>query len=145
MGYLVIPLVIGIIAMPTPAPPPDVLGDFARIQRALNRNVYVTDTSGQERVVTILGSATDAVTVSVGRQWSTMHRDAILAMDRVQDGNRDGVVKGVLVGLVLGAVAESMMPGGDGRYLLRGAVTYGTLGYLFDRGNTTREPLYRAP
>lgn len=85
------------------------------------------------------------VTVSVGRQWMTMHRDTILAMDRVQDRNRDGVVKGVLVGLVLGAVAESIAPGSDGRYLLRGAVTYGALGFLFDRGNVAREPLYRAP
>lgn len=145
MGYLVLPLIIGIIAVPTPAPSPQQLTDFARIQRAINREVYLVDASGQERVMSILGTGTDAITVAVGRQWMTMHRDTVLSVDRVRDRNRDGVVKGVLIGLVLGAVVESAIPGRDGRYLLQGAVTYGTIGYLFDRRNVAREALYRAP
>jgi hypothetical protein len=145
MGYLIIPLIIGIVAVPSPGPTAQQLTDFARIQRAINRDVYFTDTSGQERVATILGVGTDAVTMEVGRQWTTVHRDALLAVDRVKDTNRDGVVKGVLVGLLVGAVVESAYDDGNGRFLLRGALTYGTLGYMFDRGHTARQPLYRAP
>jgi hypothetical protein len=143
MGYLILPLIIGIIS--TPTPPSPALNDFTRIRRALNQEVYLRDNSGQERVVSVLGVGADAVTVEVGRQWMTINRDAVLAVDRLRDGNTDGVIKGALIGLILGSAIESAMSDGNGRYLLRGAVTYGALGYLFDRQNVARQKLYRAP
>jgi len=145
MGYLIFPLVIGIIAAPTPLASSQELTDFTRIQRALNQDVYLRDSSGQERVVSILGVGTDTVTVSIGRQWMTFNRDAVIAVDRVHDGNTDGVIKGALVGLILGSAIESAMSNGNGRYLLRGAITYGALGYLFDRQNVARQRVFRAP
>lgn len=145
MGYLVLPLIIGVIALPQPGPSKDALADFARIQKALDKEVYVRDASGQERVVRILDAATDAITVEVGRQQVTMLRDDVLAVDRRKDRNIDGIVKGAVVGLILGAVIESAYTDANGRYLLRGAVSYGVIGYLFDHGHTAREPLYRAP
>lgn len=145
MGILVVPLIIGIIAVPAPGPSRDTLADFARIQKALNREVYVRDTTGQERVVSIIGTGTDAITVAVGKQWSTMQRDEILAVDRMKDSSRDGFVKGALIGLIVGAAVGSAFDGREARYLLRGALTYGTIGYLFDYGHTSRAPLYRAP
>ena len=145
MGYLIFPLIIGIIAAPSPLASPQELADFKRIQRALNQEVYLRDSTGQERVVNILGVGTDTVTVEIGRQWMTVNRDAVIAVDRVHDGNTDGVIKGALVGLLLGSAIEAAMSDGDGRYLRRGAVTYGALGYLFDRQNVARQKVYRAP
>jgi uncharacterized protein YcfJ len=145
MGFLILPLIIGVIAVPAPTPSRDTLADFARIQKALNREVSLRDASGQERIVTILGTSTDTITVEVGRQWLTMPRDAVMNVDRMRDSNRDGVIKGVLIGLIVGGAIESAMPDSNGRYLLRGALSYGALGYMFDRGNVARQPLYRAP
>jgi uncharacterized protein YcfJ len=74
-----------------------------------------------------------------------MSRNLIVRVDRAPDSNVDGVVKGALIGLLIGSVAESCVSGSDGRYLLQGALTYGGIGYLFDRGHTARQLVYRAP
>lgn len=146
MGYLIVPLIIGIIAVPAPGPSRDTLADFTRIQKALGDEVYLRDTTGQERVVSILDAGTDIVTVGVGRQSMTVRQDEILAVDRMKDRNRDGFVKGALIGLLVGAAIGSAYTDRDsGRYLLSGALTYGAIGYMFDHGHTAREPLYRAP
>lgn len=145
MGFLIVPLIIGIIAVPAPAPPPTELANLARIRRALNEEVYLRDASGQERVVSILGVGADTVTVSVGQQWQTMPRDEILAVDRMKDGNRDGFVKGALIGLILGGIIEANVPDSNGRYVLQGAVSYSLIGYVFDRANSSRSKLYRKP
>ena len=147
MGFLILPLVIGAMALPTPTPSTDRLADFTRIGSAIHEDVYVTDNTGQERRLTILDAGAAAVTFQVGLQSVQMSRDAIVRVDRTRDRNIDGVIKGMLVGLLVGSIAEQSVSGSDGRYLLQGALTYGSLGYLFDRGHVAREPLYqvRAP
>jgi hypothetical protein len=145
MEFLVLPLIIGIIAVPAPGPSSDALADFTRIQKALNREVYVRDTAGQERIVSILDAGTDAITVAIGQQQMTLQRDEILAVDRMKDSSRDGFVKGALIGLILGAAVGSAFDGRQGQYMFRAALSYGAIGYLFDYGHTSRAPLYRAP
>jgi hypothetical protein len=146
MQLLLLPLIIGIIAVPAPAPSRDTLADFTRIQKALDHEVYMRDATGQERVVSILDTGTDIITVAVGRQSMTMQRDEVLAVDRIKDSNRDGFVKGALVGLLVGAtIGSAYTDRGSGRYVLSGVLTYGAIGYMFDYGHTAREPLYRAP
>ncbi|MEZ5284731.1 MAG: hypothetical protein R2712_07985 [Vicinamibacterales bacterium] len=102
------------------------------------------DANGQERQLTLLDAGAQAVRFEIGARPVTMRRDEILAVDRVKDRNRDGVIKGALVGAILGGLIDSSVRGG-GRFAIRSAVSYAAIGYLFDRAHTAREPLYRAP
>ena len=139
------PLVIGLITLPSPAAPSDRLSDFTRLGGLAREEVYVIDTAGQERRLTLVEAGDTAVKFLVGQQSLEMSRDAIVRVDRARDSNVDGVIKGVLFGLLVGAAAESNVSGANGRYLLQGALAYGSIGYLFDRGHTVRQPVYRAP
>ncbi len=145
MEFLFLPLVIGLMALPAPSPSADRLADFTRLRDLAREEVYVMDTLGQERRLTILDAGDAAVTFLVGQRSLEMSRDLIVRVDRARDSNVDGVIKGVLIGLLIGSVAEGFESGSDGRYLLQGALTYGSIGYLFDRGHTARQPVYRAP
>jgi hypothetical protein len=142
MGFLILPLVIGVMALPSPTPPG--LADFTRLRDAVHDEVYVTDHTGQERRLTIIEAGETAVTAQIGFQSMQMSRDAIVSVDRARDGNVDGIVKGALIGLLIGSIAESSVSGADGRFLLQGALVYGGIGFLFDRGHVARQPLYRA-
>jgi hypothetical protein len=145
MGFLLVPLVIGVITLPAPSPSDERLADFARIRKAVDEEVYLVDSAGQERRVTILQAGDRAVTVLVGQQSVQMSRDAVVRVERMRDTNVDGVIKGALLGLLVGLAIEANAPNGNGRFLLQGVLTYGGLGYLFDRGNVSRQPLYKAP
>lgn len=144
MGPIILPLILGIIAVPAPEPPAHELANIDRLRRALQQEVYLIDTTGQERVVRILEVGTDAVTIAVVQQSSTLQHDRILAVDRAKDSKLDGTVRGALVGLILGGLIESGVGNGGGRHVLAGAVTYGLVGYLFDRAAASRQKLYRA-
>jgi hypothetical protein len=144
MEFLFLPLIIGAMAVPAPSPSAERLADFTRIRDAVDEDVYLVDSAGQERRVTILQAGDQAVTVLVGQQSVQMNRDAIVRVDRARDTTTDGVIKGALVGLLVGWIAEANTPNANGRYLLQGALTYAGLGYLFDRGHVARQALYRA-
>jgi hypothetical protein len=143
MEFLFLPLIIGALALPAPSPSAERLADFTRIRDAVREEVYIVDSAGQEGRVTILQAGDQAVTVLVGQQSVQMSRDAIVGVDRARDTTTDGVIKGALIGLLVGLIAETNTPNADGRYLLQGVVTYGGLGYLFDRGHVSRQALYR--
>ena len=143
MEFLFLPLIIGAMALPAPSPSAERLADFTRIGDAVREEVYLVDSAGQERRVTILQAGDQAVTVLIGQQSVQMNRDAILSVERARDTTTDGVIKGALVGLLVGWIAEANTPNAKGRYFLQGVLTYGGLGYLFDRGVTARQPLYR--
>jgi hypothetical protein len=144
MEFLFMPLIIGLMAMPAPSPSAAHLADFTRLHGAVNEEVYVVDSTGQERRLTLLETGDMAAKFMVGQQTLEMSRDAIVRVDRARDRNTDGVAKGVLVGLLIGWIAESATGNSNGGYLLRGALTYGSIGYLFDRGHVSRQPVYRA-
>ena len=145
MEFLFLPLVIGVMALPAPSPSAARLTDFIRLRDLAREEVYVIDTSGQERRLTIVDAGDAAVTFLVGQQSLEMSRDLIVRVDRARDGNVDGLIKGALIGLLIGSVAEGCASGSDGRYLLQGALSYGGIGYLFDRGPAARQLVYRAP
>ena len=144
MEFLIVPLIIGVMAIPAPPPSAEHLADFTRVARAVNEEVYVVDSNGQERRVTLLEAGDQAVRFMVGQQTFEMSRDTIVRVDRVRDRTIDGIVKGVLVGLLIGGIAETSISNANGGYLLRGALAYGGLGYLFDAGHVARQPVYRA-
>jgi hypothetical protein len=143
MEFLFLPLIIGAMAVPAPSPSAERLADFSRIRDAIREEVYIVDSAGQERRVTIVQAGDQAVTVLVGQQSVQMNRDAIVGVDRARDTTTDGVIKGALIGLLVGLIAETNTPNPNGRYLLQGVITYGGLGYLFDRSHVSRQPLYR--
>ena len=145
MEFLILPLLIGLIAVPSPGPSAERLADFTRLEGIEREEVYVIDTTGQERRLTLVQAGDRAVKFMVGQQELEMSRDAIAGVDRARDSSVDGAVKGLIFGLVLGAAIESTMSNGNGRYILQGALTYGGIGYLFDRGHTARQTVYRAP
>jgi hypothetical protein len=144
MEFLILPLLIGVLKVPAPPPSADQLADFSRLAKVVDQEVYVVDGSGQERRLTLLDAGDRAVRFMVGQQTLEMSRDAIVSVDRVRDRTIDGVIKGVLFGLLVGGIAEASIPNSNGGYLLRGALGYGTLGYLFDAGHVARQPVYRA-
>ena len=111
MGFLILPLVIGVMALPSPTPTG--LADFTRLRDAVHDEVYVTDQTGQERRLTIIEAGETAVTAQIGFQSMQMSRDAIVSVDRARDGNVDGFVKGALIGLLL--VQESREPKAERR------------------------------
>jgi hypothetical protein len=145
MEFLILPLLIGLIAVPSPGPSAARLADFTRLDGVEHEEVYVVDTSGLERRLTLVEAGDAAVKFMVGQQQLEIHRDAILRVDRVRDSSLDGAIKGMLFGLLVGAAIESNVSDGNGRYLLQGALTYGGIGYLFDRGHTGRQAVYRRP
>ena len=145
MEFLILPLIVGLIAIPSPTPSAERMADFTRLGGLERQEVYVVDTSGQERRVTLVEAGDAAVKFMIGQQQIEMNRDAILRVDRVRDSSLDGAIKGMLFGLLIGAVIESNASDTNGRYLLQGALAYGSIGYLFDRGHAARQPVYRAP
>jgi hypothetical protein len=58
MEFLFLPLVIGVMALPAPSPSAARLTDFTRLRDLAREEVYVIDTSGQERRLTILDLVT---------------------------------------------------------------------------------------
>ena len=143
MEFLILPLLIGVMAVPAPPPSADQLADFTRLAKAVDEEVYVVDSTGQERRVTLLEAGDQAVRFMVGQQTLEMSRDAIIRVDRVRDRNLDGIIKGALFGLLIGGIAEANTSS-NGGYLLRGALAYGSIGYLLDVGHVARQPVYRA-
>ena len=143
MEFLFLPLIIGAIALPAPVAAGRTSGRLHSHRRRCPRG-------GIPRRQRRSGTSRDnppgrrpAVTVLIGQQSVEMNRDAILSVERARDTNTDGVIKGALVGLLVGWIAETNTPNANGRYLFQGVLTYGGLGYLFDRGVTARQPLYR--
>jgi hypothetical protein len=145
MEFLILPLIVGLIAVPTPGPSAARLADFTRLGGVEHEEVYVVDASGLERRLTVVEAGDAAVKFMVGQQQLEMSRDAILRVDRVRDSSLDGAIKGLLFGLLVGAAIETTLSDGNCRYLLQGALTYGSIGYLFDRGHTARQAVYRRP
>jgi uncharacterized protein YcfJ len=143
MEFLIVPLLIGVMAVPAPLPPAEQLADFTRLAKAVDEEVYIVDSNGQERRVTLLEAGDQAVRFMVGQQTLEMSRDAIVRVDRVRDRNIDGIVKGALIGLLIGGIAEANTSGSEA-YWLRGMLAYGGIGYLFDVGHVARQPVYRA-
>ena len=144
MGYLIVPLIFGIMSIPDPTLTPDRLADFARLRQAIGQTVYVTDTNGQERRLTLLEAGEREVTFSNGAQSIVMQRDAVFAVDRARDSTLDGTLKGAAIGLVMGLLVATELPESKGSVLASSVISYGTVGFLLDRGNTTRQPLYSA-
>ena len=144
MGYLTLPVIIGILALPAPGPGAQKLADFSRLQAVLNQDVYLTDATGVERRLRLVDAGNDAVRLMVGRQPIELQRDEVLRVDRVRDRSVDGTVKGAIIGALMGSVLAQATDGGAG-YVLRGALTYGTIGYLFDRAHVARQTVYRSP
>jgi hypothetical protein len=143
MGYLIVPLIFGIISLPDPSQSPDRLADFARLRKAVGEVVYLTDGNGQERRLTLLEAGEHEVTLSNGAQSIVMQKDAVFTVDRARDRTIDGLLKGAAIGLVMGLLVESEIPGSDGSIIASGMLAYGTVGYLLDRASTARQPLYR--
>lgn len=143
MGFIV-PLLIGVLLVPDPGPSSQRLADFARIQKALDESIYVVDQTGQERLVRLIGATGDELTLELGPRRLTMTRDAVLRVDRERDRSVDGLVKGLVFGAGMGLLV-SALGGGSGKQVLQATAAYGSIGYLLDRGNRSREPLYRAP
>jgi hypothetical protein len=144
MGYLIVPLIFGIMAIPDPTLTPERLADFARLRKAIGQTVYVTDFIGQERRLTLLEAGEREVTFSTGAQWIVMPRDSVFTVERSRDTTLDGALKGAAIGLVMGLVTASAFEESEGSIIVSGVLTYGTAGYLLDRANVARQPLYRA-
>jgi hypothetical protein len=144
MGYLIVPLIFGIMAVPDPTLSPDRLADFARLRKAIGQTVYVTDSNGQERRLTLLEAGEREVTFSTGAQSIVMQKDSVFTVDRSRDSTLDGTLKGAAIGLVMGLAYASALEESEGGIIVSAILTYGTVGYLMDRGNTARQPLYRA-
>ncbi len=143
MGYLIMPLIFGIMSVPDPTLTPARLADFARLQKALGQEVYVTDANGQERRLNLVDADDLEVTFSTGAQSIVMQRDAVFTVDRVRDSTLDGTLKGAAIGLIMGLLVASELPESQGTLVASAVISYGTVGYLLDRANTSRQPLYR--
>lgn len=144
MGYLAIPMIIAILALPAPGPGAEELSDFGRLQRVVNEEVYVTDTTGVERRLRLVDAGSDAVRLLVAQQTIALARDEVVRIERVHDGSTDGAVKGAIIGGLAGLAFAQAVEGGA-RHVLRGALMYGSVGFLFDRANVARQTVYRAP
>ena len=144
MGYLIVPLIFGIMAAPDPTLTPDRLADFVRLRKAIGQTVYVTDSTGLERRLTLLEAGEREVTFSTGAQSIVMQRDAVFTVERTRDTTLDGTLKGLAIGLLMGLVTASAFEESEGAIVLSGVLTYGSVGYLMDRANSARQPLYRA-
>jgi hypothetical protein len=147
MYLLVYPLLLGVVLLPDPGPRARVLEDFARIDRAVGDSIYVVDRDGNERFGRLVGLDDQALRLQIGAQLFSMDRTTILAADSRRDRTTDGVLKGLLFGLVTGLIARQGTSGGaDATGVVVGSMAfYGGLGWAFDRANSSRSPLYRAP
>lgn len=140
MGFLVLPAIIVIILAPdlTPA---DKLADFSRFATAQGEEVAVVDMFGAERIGRVVAASEANVTLQFGGATRAFDRADVFKADRLRDGNGDGLVKGMLVGGLLGWIAAMELGAAHG---FAGSVAvYGGIGYLMDRANTNRTPIYR--
>lgn len=141
---LILPLLFGLFLIPDPGPSKQELADFSRIKAALDQWVYVVDQGGQERLVHLTGATNDELSFELGPRRFTIARDEVLRVDRERDRTIDGVLKGVAFGAGLGLLVSGL-GGGSSAHVLQSMAVYGGIGYLLDRSNQTRGPLYRAP
>jgi hypothetical protein len=140
MGFLTLPAVIAVILLPgfTPA---HTLADFARFAEAQGEEIAVVDMFGAERLGKVVAATDTSVTLGFGAATRTFDRADVLKADRLRDSARDGLFKGMAVGALVGWMAAMEM--GSARGFAGSISVYGSIGYLLDRANTNRAPLYR--
>lgn len=141
---LIVPLLIGVLLVPDPGPSQRRLADFSQIQKAVNKSIYVVDQAGNERLMRLVGATDDVLTLELGPRRLTMPRDEVLRVDREHDRSIDGLVKGLVFGAGMGLLVRGL-GGGSSEHVFQAMAVYGSIGYLLDRGNRSRQPLYRAP
>ena len=140
MGILTLPAVIIVILLPgfTPA---HTLADFARFGQAQGEEIAVVDMFGTERLGKVIAATDTSVTLGFGAATRTFDRGDVFKADRLRDGTRDGLFKGMAVGALVGWMAAMEL--GSARGFTGAIGVYGGIGYLLDRANTNRAPLYR--
>ncbi len=143
MGFI-IPLLIGLFVIPSPAPSAEELADFARIQKALHESIYVVDEQGAERLTRLISATDDRLVLELGPRTLALTRDEVIRVDRERDPTTDGLLKGLAFGAGMGLIVSGL-GGGSSTYVLQSMAVYGSIGYLLDRGSNHRTPLYRAP
>jgi hypothetical protein len=136
MGMLMLPTMILIIMFPgfTPAL---ALADFSRFAQAEG------DMFGAERIGRVIAASDTKVTLEFGSATRVFEHADVFKADRLSDGTRDGLIKGMLIGGLVGWVAGSASSSRAGRTFVSAVSVYGGIGYLLDRANTNRAPLYR--
>lgn len=143
MGFIV-PLLLGLLILPDPGPSERQLAEFSRIQKVVDQSIYLVDQSGQERLMRLIAATDDELTLELGPRRFTMPRDEVLRVDRERDRTTDGLLKGLAFGAGMGLLVRGL-GGGSSEQVFSAMAVYGGIGYLLDRGNQSRQPLYRAP
>jgi hypothetical protein len=143
MGFIV-PLLIGLLLLPDPGPSEQQLAEFSRMQKALDQSIYLVDQGGHERLMRLVGATDDVLTLELGPRRFTMKRDEVLRVDRENDRTTDGLLKGLAFGAGMGLLVRGL-GGGSSGHVFQAMAVYGGIGYLLDRSNQSRQPLYRAP
>ena len=140
MGFLTLPAVILILMFPgfTPA---STLADFARFGQAQGEEIAIVDMFGAERIGRVVAASDTSVTVGFGATTHAFDRADVFKADRMRDGTGDGLIKGLLFGAAVGWMAAMEL--GSAQGFASSIVVYGGVGYLLDRANTNRAPLYR--
>ena len=140
MSYLFLPTLIFVILFPgyTPA---DKLADFTRFAAVQGEEVAVVDMFGAESLGKLVAASETSITLGFGNATRSFDREYVLKADRLRDGTVDGLVKGMVVGALMGWAA-SLQVAGSGPFFTSVAA-YGGLGYVLDRAQTNRAPLYR--
>jgi hypothetical protein len=144
--YIAVPLLVTLVVLPG-----DSLGGeqrlarFSRLRAAVNQEVYVTDSSGAERRLTLLEAGEQALILSAGVKTITIDRHEIAGVDRARDGVLDGPLKGAAFGLVLSLIATGSTHLSFSEAAPRAITAYAAIGLALDWGHTHRQKLYRAP
>lgn len=142
MGFLMLPTMILIIMFPGFTPTP-ALAEFSRFAQAQGEEVAVVDMFGAERIGRVIAASSTNVTLEFGSATRVFEHADVLKADRLRDGTRDGLIKGMLIGGLVGWVVGWESPSRAGRTFVGAVSVYGGIGYLLDRANTNRAPLYR--
>ena len=102
MGYLIVPLIFGIMSVPDPTLTPARLADFARLQRALAAGGLRHRCERTERRLKLVDADDLEVTFSTGAQSIVMQRDAVVYSRSRARLTLDGTLKGAAIGLIMG-------------------------------------------
>lgn len=147
MGYLIFPLLLGVVLAPAPKPSQQKLADFTRFSTAVGRQIAIVDNDGDVREGLLRSVSTSDLTVQFRSGERIFQRDVIASAERMRDGRIDGAIRGAIFGVVIGAFAtQGARTNGEAASIFIGSVvTYAGIGYAIDASQSHREPLYRAP
>jgi hypothetical protein len=142
MDFLIVPIMIVAIALPTGKIHAPVPSDFSRFAKHLGQQISLVDTDGIVREGVLTAATADGVQMDFGGGQKLFPRSDVVSAERLHDGSIDGAIKGAVFGAVMGLLVAPELSEGAFQYGLATTALYGAIGFALDAAQVNRQPIY---